>query len=334
MQEFNIRLRFVAVGAYFIFCAITMVNAQGTFPLPGKIAVNFDDSFFVYDNSTPTKIKFKIRKDENIIYSGFRWLNKSNCLIGIEYLQTSETGINQGNIACFDLSGNLVKRIYESVNGEIAGNAYLSRNDKRLLFTTVRKANIDINPLGGLNPVKSMVVVNFTNNKVIKEIKDVGTSLSFELHESPWLYDENRFIYSISGEKNVVLEGKPLSENKELSGIFMYDLGTNVTKLLIPGALLGICSPVDLRIGYIKDHAIWVMNLKDNSAKRIYIFGARDRVVNLHWTPDGNFIYMAYYKYNSVDDFEPHQVLIETKTNMEIPFKSIDHGFQPYTWKR
>ena len=101
------------MGTYFTFCSCFISRGKATLPLPGKIAVNFEDSFFIYDNSSASKIKFKIKDDEEISYGGFRWINKSKNFIGIEYLQTPATGINQGNIACFDLYGNIVKRVYE-----------------------------------------------------------------------------------------------------------------------------------------------------------------------------------------------------------------------------
>ncbi|HMK25422.1 MAG TPA: hypothetical protein VK483_05270 [Chitinophagaceae bacterium] len=311
-----------------------MSKGKNTLSLPGKIAVNLEDSFFIYDNSSMSKIKFKIKNDEKISYAGFNWINKGNNFIGVEYLQTPATGINQGNVVCFDLSGNIVKRVYESLDGEIAEDAYLSRNDKRLLFTTIRKGNANINPLEGLNPVLSLVIMDFNKKEVIEKIKNVGTSLSFELHESPWLFDENRFIYSISGEKKITVEGiNADSPQKDELGIYVYDLTVNQKKMLIPEARFGICSPVDLHVSYIKGQSVWVIDLKDNSTKNVFQVGPKDRIGNIHWTPDGKYIYIAYINYSNPTGPEPEEKLIEVRTSKEVFFEKIEHGFHSYSWK-
>lgn len=321
-------MRFFVIAFIFLFS-----NFMTKMPLPGKICVKIGDTIYIYENSQKTGFKFKPQENKKVKYSGFKWMNTTDMFVGNEYIIDEKTGINQGNVVCFDFSGNIVKRIYESQDGEITGNTYLSKNDKRLLFTTERKGDIKLNPLEGLSRKKSIVVMDFNNKEVIKKIENVGVSPNFELHESPWVYDENRFIYSITGERKIIVEGVNINPIQEQPGIYVYDIATDQTKLLVPGARFAVCSPVDLRIAYIKDQSVWVMGLKDSTTKIVYKGSSKEKISNIHWTPDGKYIYIVYFVNYTHDFFKSGEKLIEVSTSKEVPFKKIGHGFNSYTWK-
>ena len=203
-----------------------------------------------------------------------------------------------------------------------------------MLFTSVKKENVNINPLEGLNPVRSLVIMDFNKGEVIRKIENIGTSLSFELHESPWLFDENRFIYSVSGEKKIMTDGVDIAPIQEDQlGIYVYDLVNDQKKLLIPGGRFGVSSPIDLQISYIKDQSIWMMDLKDSTTKIVYKAGSKEKISNIHWTPDGKYIYIASFYSLKPEHFKSVEKLIEISTGKEVAFKKIEHGFYSYTWK-
>ena len=133
--------------------------------------MKIDDTCFIYDNSNTATAKFKIMSDRNIQYSGFMWLNNSDRFIGTEYFKTDTTGIYKADVVALDLSGNIVDRVYESQDGEIAWYGYPSRTDKRLLFTTQKKGDLKVNPLEGLNRSLTIMVMNFKkkNSESCKE---------------------------------------------------------------------------------------------------------------------------------------------------------------------
>jgi len=303
--------------------------------LPGKIAVesSSDKMYFIYDSSFSSKSKFNVIYDKKIRYSGFSWMNTSNEFIGIESFHTDTSGTYKGNVVRFDLGGNIVERIYESAENEIAGGTYLSVNDKNLIFMTLKSNKRTENPLEGLTPMLSLVIMDFEKKQVIKKIDSIGRAPNFEMHESPWLFDESRFIYSISGENKIIVEGVNINPVEEQAGIYIYDIVTDQKKLLVPNARFGVCSPVDLRIAYLKDQMIEVLNLKDNSTKMVYKTGSKEKISNIHWTPDGKYIYLVYFKNYSSNYFDSGEKLIEVSTGKEIPFKKIGHGFHSYTWK-
>ncbi len=301
--------------------------------LPGKIAFTprGKNICFIFDNSDTSTAQFKVRNDKQVEYGEFTWVNSRDSLVGVEFIKTAKTGINQGNIVCFDLTGNIISRIYESQDGEIAGGSYLSRRDKRLLFETQKKGDVKINPFEGLSRELSIVVMDFNKKEIIKRIENIGLSTYFAMHESPWLFDEGRFLYSISGDREISTNGVRVNpKSADDPGVYIYDISTDQKKLLIPDGRFVICSPVDLRISYVKGSSIWIMDLKDSTEKILYKGEEKEYISNMHWTPDGKFIYVICYWKNR-EEFR--EKLIEVNTNKEVSFKKIGHGFHPHTWK-
>jgi WD40 repeat protein len=327
----NMRI-FGLIIIYLVFTSCFVGRKEIT--LPGKIAVSLNDTFSIYDNSSTNRIKFRIRDNGKINYGAFRWINDSDLFIGIEYFKTAATGTNQGNVVCFDLSGTIVERIYESQDGEIAGDTYLSRNDKRLLFATEKKGDIKINPLEGLSRMQSIVIMDFDQRKVTKKIENIGVYPNFQLHESPWLFDEDHFIFSLSDENKIIVDGNDINPIQgDEAGIYVCDITTDQKKLLIAGARFGICSPVDLRICYIKDQSIWILDMNDKTEKIVYKAGSKEKISNIHWAPNGKYIYLAYFNNGNSNSINSGEKLIEVSSGKEISFKKIRHGFFPYTWK-
>lgn len=326
-------IKFFIVIICSFFCSCFM--SQKTTSLPGKIAVKLGDTTYIYNHLDKNIRKLKISTDNGKSYGGFRWVNNEEKFIAIEYFSTKTTGISRGSIVCLDISGNIIERLYEAQEGEIAGSSYLSRSDKQLLFTIEKKGDTKDNPIEGLIRQKTIIVMDFNERSIIKRIENIGTSLSFEICESPWLFDETKFIFSISDEKKIISEENVAlnSTQENIPGVYIYDMVTGHSKILIPKARLGICSPVENRISYFKNNAVWVMDLKDNSSKIVYKVGQKDRATNIHWTPDGKFIYLAFYNYNRQNDGRPIEKLIDVKTGKEVPFNKLEHGFYPYTWK-
>lgn len=323
-----------ALSSILLFIISCSVD-QKEIMLPGKISIESSQGICsIYDNSDKVNIEFRLEENKQFWHSSLLWLHKEDAFVGIEGLKR-EPGITyQSNVVLFDSSGNLVERIYESKEGEIAGYAYPSRNDKKLMFLLESMGDIKLNPLEGLNRQQSLVIMDFEQRKVLKRIENFGSSMSIEINESPWLYDEDRLVYTVSGNRKISNEGTDINSVAEgASGIYVYDLNTNQHKLLVPNGRFGICSPIGLQVGYIKDRSVWVLDLKDNTSKMIYEVESNQKITNIHWTPDGKYIYLAYFTNPGTELFTNGERLIEISTSSEIPFKKIRHGFHPYTWK-
>lgn len=303
--------------------------------LPGKIAVSSSEQVCsIYDNSRVSKLQFNLRNGKTITYGGLAWLNQSDSFVGTEYIEANGRGIYRGNIVCFDITGRISRRIYESMDNEIAGDSYTSRNDKWVLFTTQKRGDPKTAPFEGLTPMLSLVIMDFTQKKIIKRIDSIGRSPNIQLHESPWLFDESSFIYSVSGENRLVNDGDTVNPIEEgVAGVYVYDLNIDKRKLLVPGGRLAIASPVSLQLAYVKDQSIWVLDLKDKTEKLLYEAGSKEKISNIHWTPDGKYIYLVFFDYYLMDSFTSGERLIEVRTGEGMQVKGIGHGFRKYTWK-
>jgi hypothetical protein len=300
-------------------------------PLPGKIAIQdiMNHVCSLYNNSDTASLVFKMRNDKEVQYDGFTWLNRQDLFVGSEYVPGKKSGDYKGNIAVFDLHGNMIERLYQAVPGETAGLTYPSRSDKYLLFTVEKEGDVK-DPFEALKRMNSIIIMDLPKKQVIRLIKDVGTIPAFEIHESPWLFDETAFVYSYKkGEE-------PLHDSvaeQDSSGIYICNIGTGQRKLLIADAHFAICSPTNLKIAYIKDQALRIMDLKTNNDTVIYKATKNERVRNIHWTPDGKCIYLASFHDYPFGFFLFGEKLIDVGTGESVPFKKIDFGLFAYSWK-
>lgn len=311
------------------------VNQEKEIPLPGKIAVSKPDGTFVIYDSSGIAQQFQLR-DDKISYSGLRWMHSRNSFVGVEYLQTESGRTNQGNVVRFDTGGKIIERIYESERGELAGDTYLSWDDKKLLVTTEKIGNNKDNPLEGLARKQSVMILDLKQKKIIKEIQNIGSSPNLQIEESPWFPDGNRFVYSLTSGRRIINEGEVINPlDNGYAGVYVYDLIKDESKLLTAGAHFAVASPINNSIAYIKKNSIAVLDLNSNHEIIIYEFGEKDKITNIHWTPDGKYLYLAYFHYNLglSDLFTTGEKLIEVSTGNEVLFNKIGHGFNPYTWK-
>jgi hypothetical protein len=303
--------------------------------LPGKIAVtNIQaDTCIIYDNSNIAKVKFKIGRFNDTSFSGRHWMHTADYFIAAENIHANEMYIGKANLIKTDIYNRLIEYIYKVNDGEFSGAAHLTNDDKLLLFTVDKAGDRVVNPLNGLMRMNTLFIMDYHNKKIIKKIDSVGISPVFSLRESPWLFDGSGFIYSINYENGI--EGNDeLKATKSEPGIYIYSFSADKVKMLLPEAYFGICSPTDLQIAYKKAQSVYCFNLKDNSTKLIYKAGSKEKISDMHWTPDGKYIYLVNYIFKFSDIlFDSGEKLIEVETGKEIPFKKIGHGYQAYSWK-
>ncbi len=303
--------------------------------LPGKfVVVDIQkDSGIIYDNSNVGKIGFKVGRFESTYFSGRRWMNTTDYFVASENINSKNRGVIKANLVKLNINNNFIDHIYKANEGELAEDGYLTKDDRLLLFTITKRGDVEENPFEGLMRMNSLFIMDFKSREIIKKIDSVGIYPIFSLEESPWLYDGSGFIYNINYD-NGIAGSDELIEKRTAAGIYIYNIVEDKRKLLIPEAYFGICSPAELKIAYKKDQSIYCFNLKDNSTKLVYKAGKKERVRNMHWTPDGKYIYLAFFNYHFSDIlFDSGEKLIEVETGKEIPFKRINHGFQSYSWK-
>lgn len=325
----------------FLLCLLSCSNSmtKTAITLPGKILTfRTTQEDFYYDNSDTPRLSFKIRDDKDFVYSGLAWFNTKDAFVGNEYVTAPSRMENRSNIVSFDLSGKITDRIYEAEKGEIAWAYYPSRDDKYLIFTTKGYVNGELNPIESLNPKVSLGILDIVKKKTIIKLDSLARESDLQIEESPWLQDGYRFVYSIGGGMQFVMAGEeqPINPSKVEEGLYIFDVATGKSSLLIPGGLSAIASPTQNSIAYEKDHCVIVRDLGNNKEHIIYKYKQNETILSKHWTPDGKFIYISYLSRSPLGELfkTTESKLIDASTGEEIPFKEIGMIYgSTYTWK-
>jgi len=311
--------------------------------LQGKILTSNSQKhlYLYYENSDTAKLSFKNEpwKDNDTNYSISAWFNTKDTLVGNEYVPASNKIDNRSNIVSFDLSGKITDRIYEAEKGEIAWPYYPSQDDKYLIFSSERNLDPEIYPLEGLNPMIALGIIDLRQKEVIIKIDSFGRKSNIQIKESPWLQEGHRFVYSIGGGMQFEMDGEEQltepSDNED--GVYIFDVTTSKSSLLIPGGFSAIASPIANRIAYEKDNCIIVRDLNNNKEKIIYKYKSNETILNKHWTPDGKYVFISYLSRSSLGEMfkTSDEKLIKVSSGEELEFKKI--GFMQYgasyTWK-
>ena len=323
--------------SWFIINSCSMVNSD--YPLPGKIVVSNSQEreYFIYVDSDTPKSSFKLKNDNEATYSCWHWLNTKDTFVGTEGIPGLIPMEYRNNLVKFDLSGKVIDRIYEAEKGELASPRGSSWDDKYLVFTVERKEDPIKYPFEGLAPMVSLVVMDLEQKKVIAKLDSVGRFPNLRIEESPWLHKGYQFVYSIGDGTKFKVEGQEeLINPVELTeGVYLFDVLSNESKLLVPGGRSAMVSPSSDKIAYKKDNSIRVLDLITNEEQTIYKHSPKEKLRGTHWAPDGKYIYFAYTYYSGIADVlnGNGEKLIDASTGKEKSFKGIGHGFHPYSWK-
>ena len=310
--------------------------------LQGKILTfnSTDNLYQYYENSDTAQHSFNAKpwNDSGTNYRISNWFNTNDAFVGYEFVAASSKMHSRRNIVSIDLSGRITDRIYEAEKGEWASPSYPSRDDKYLIFTSERNLDPKIYPLEGLNPMVALGIIDLRQKEVIIKMDSFGRESNIKIKESPWLQEGYRFVYSKGRGMQFVMEGEEqltdLSENED--GVYIFDVATRKSSLLIPGGFSAIASPVANSIAYQKDNCIIVRDLNNNKEKIIYKYKSNINILNKHWTPDGKFIFISYHSNSILGDLfrTSDEKLIDVTSGQEIPFKSIGWMlYGSFTWK-
>jgi hypothetical protein len=288
----------------------------------------------MHDNSSNPITLFKKTHDSVTTHSGFTWMNKEDFLIGTETIWGPNHRDRRSNIIKVDLNGKVIRKLYEAEKGELAWPLYTSWDDKYLLFTSDLLTDPYIYPFEALSPMVSLVIMDLNNEQVLIKIDSLGRPPNLEFEESPWLHDNQRFIYSLGD--NFMLKTKdtlinPIFNNK---GVYLYDIAVRAKKLIIPDGKSAIVSPVENLIAFEKNNSIRILNFDTGVEKILYEYGDNVIVHNKHWTPNGDHIYFTYkYKWGFDYFFYYSENLIDTKSGNEVAFEKLELGYNSFSWK-
>ncbi|RYE54678.1 MAG: hypothetical protein EOP48_11770 [Sphingobacteriales bacterium] len=297
----------------------------------------FNDTCFVYDHSDSAKLSFVTRDDDSFIYGGLAWYNTRDAFVGDEYAASSET-VGKTNIVSFDLSGKIIDRIYEAEYGERALACYPSRDDKYLIFTSEKTLGQGSSPLESLAPMVALGIIDLSKKEVIVRIDSFGRLPNIKIKESPWLQSGYRFVYSMDGTTQFILEGEeqPINPLATKAGVYIFDVASSKSSLLVPDGFSPIASPVSNQIAYEKDHCVIVRDFSNNTERVLYKYKSNEKLLSKHWAPDGKAIFISYLSSSQLGEMfkTSGSKLIDVVTGDEFPFKHIGMMYgSSYTWK-
>ena len=262
------------------------------------------------------------------------WFNREDFFFTSRFYSNPNTG-KKSDIVKVDTLGNILSILYKAKNEEIAWPLYTSKDDKYLLFTTHYLADPDSFPFEGLTPMLNLKVLALDSTEVILEIDSIGRSPNFKVEESPWLYNDYKFVYSLgNGTKFMEENGDEINPVTKTKGVYIYDLKSKEHKLLIKDGYEAIASPDSNLIAFETANSIQILNLDTDEIKSIYEYSSNVKIYGKHWTPDGQYIYFAYKNVLGVGNtFTTGEKLINIRTGEEKEFKGVKHGFNSYSWK-
>ncbi len=303
--------------------------------LEGKIAakrINTDSCTIYAGNDM---VNFKLPNNKNLEYDIISWMNKKDVLIGIENYQSPQRATIKSNIVLLDTKGQLIERVHESSSGEYVGVAFSSLSDTLLLFTT-RYDNKEHADDIFYAPV-NINIADFNKRKVIKQIESFCPRVYFEMAESPWSPDEKHFVYSVSDKRKMKTEGEKekirlMPEN----GIYIYSIVRDEHQRITDYGHYAVWSPKGNYIAYLLEDEIWLYNLSDSVSTRLYKPELYERVKDIHWAPDGEYLFVTCPKYHHHQNmlYSYNEKLLNIPEGKPVNFQKINKGLCWYTWKK
>jgi len=280
------------------------------------------------------KKEFFLPKTKEREYDLQSWLNKKDVLIGIERNKSQSRKTTHSNLVLLDTLGNIIERLIETEEGQYIGLAYPSSNDSLLLFTT----EVETKEMGALelfNRPVSINVINFKSRAIIKQMPNICSNINFDIHESPWSPDEDKFVYSIRSDRKVVEAGKSgMIYLQPEDGVYIYNIKQDSFTRIAEKGFYAVWSPKGDNIAFLNDNKIWLYKTLSKSIELLYVAEKQEQLKIIHWTPDGDYLYVICPKYGGNNfNMQHNEKLIRVKDREEVSFVKPNIGLNVFTWK-
>lgn len=304
--------------------------------LSGKIIVHkfpsATGSCIVYNNNAV--YEFMLPNSSKKEYSGIRWLNDRDSLIGIEKIKSRNRKTTHSNLVLLDTLGKVTKDIITTQEGQYISAPYMSPSDSLLFFIT----EVESENQSGLDLIRRPITINIINFKtkvLIKQLQNVCNTINFDIQESPWSLDESSIVYSIVNDREIREEGKTESINLHSDeGVFVYNLIEDSFKKIADKGRSAVWSPQGEHIAFISNNKIFLHKLTSGKNELLYEAEKKEQLKVIHWTPDGNYLYVICPKYYGNNfNMKHNEKLIEIKGKTEVNFRKLNIGLNNFSWK-
>lgn len=300
--------------------------------MSGLIIVNFygSDEYCIHEDSALPSLCFANRKDGVVTYGGYTWLRTTKSLLGTAH---HHLGTSRSDLRCdimeFDSLGSPKRLIYQAEDREIAWPEFASWDDRFLLFTTHHLLDPSKHPFEALTPMLTLKVMDMKSGEVLQVIDSIGRPPSYQMCESPWFHDGQRFVWSVSrAPKLIDDDGDIFPHDASGNGVYVFDMRTRTSSLILPGAEQASVSPTRDILAFLKGKELRVLDLDGSIDRLLFTFTDVEDVRTIHWSPDGKAVFVG-----SVEQRRTKERLIDIETGEEMPFNGIGLTNANYSWK-
>lgn len=307
-------------------------SAQNDYIPEGRLLLNKPQKFgsIIYEDSmrVSNEIKYNPRKGYTTL------MHERNSVIGLEYHITGEYGaISRSDIVQMDFKGNIERIIYSALPNEINHPEYLSWNDQLLLLTAHLDSGTTSSPIDEITPIVSVYVLNMKTGIRSLILKDVGRIPNLQIAESPWLHDNRRFVWSIDNNPRLIdthSAWKKISSGELNPGVYITDIVTGQSELLIPnGEIPAVCPTQDV-IAFVYNNAVYLYDFITKGRNLIFRAPGTDMILKYFWSPDGKHLYI---RFRSKNENNKH-IMISLDSLEEMEVENINIFNTCDSWKK
>jgi Tol biopolymer transport system component len=300
-----------------IFCSCNKIK------LPGEIIledINHDSNFMIYRDGR--NYNYSVRNDDGVLYRNFKWLNKEDFIVARKEKKNS----NKKTLVRIDIQSNEIKHLFDIVTDEILFSYFPSPKGNMILTLSTNNEGCYIR------------IIDVDSGKIFRELSFYRyiPVYMFSIKESPWSPDENYFVFSINWQDDVRWTCNERNEIIEM-GIYLYDIRNNELIQVNDVGNSPVWSPDGKNIAYIAGDVnnIRIFNIEDISSELLYIARNNEVISQIHWTPDSNHLFVIcpkVYLNTKLLQFY-NEKLIKFPEGNSVPFKKLNKGFGPYSWR-
>jgi len=278
---------------------------------------------------------FNLPKKPGYDYDIISWMNSKDLIIGAEYKKSPRNYTLKSDLIILSPQGELIEKLYETKPNEHVCYAFSSYSDSLLLLITRYDNKEKIDNLF-ISPI-TLIIFDLNKKIVIQRIEDFCSRINFELVESPWSPDENFIVYSILDKYNsILIEKNDNSIIQTKPGIYIYNIHNKSIQVISNNGHNAVWSPNNDFIAYMFENEIRLYNISDSNTKVLYEAESFERVKDMHWSPDGKYVFVTCPKYYNNNNFlfDYNEKLIRIADGKQVNFHKISKGIVWYTWKK
>ncbi len=312
----------IAIIIFLAYLTLYMGDKNFEYVITGKLLIEKENSLLEIIEDSTRKIVYLPNNDESRRFESLIWLNDS-FLVGNELIFDNGKLIKI-NLVKIEIQNFIIERIMTVKNYQFCGQVFPSYLGKKIFFS---KHSQEFNFKNYSDIPVDFYIMN-DKYEIIKEYENICTLWGFEINESPWSIDEKRLVYSFTNlYKN--------DTSQKSTGIYILDSETGEEERINEKGRDAVWSPIEDKIAYISNQDIVLYDLITKSKEIIYKNESFESIGNLHWTPDGKYLFFTSHKdFLNLKLFHSYdEKLLRISDFQLIKFDKLNIGNAHFSWK-